>query len=153
MLGFLGEHILWTLKSSSELSSSSWHRGAPQPGRPGRVRFLHQGRTEPLPCPRPAGRLPAERIHRPPHAFSRWKCPGAAAVLPDPGGAAVQPGEQQEDVGPVSHTVSVMASVWPTAGVSLWRTHNMHVVETLPKYKFSWDIMYIKTITVPLKVQ
>lgn len=77
-------------------------RGAPEPGGAGGVCLLHPGRTVQVPGPLPAGRLPAARLRRSPHAFPRRRRSRAGAVLPDPGGAAAQPGEQQEDRDPVS---------------------------------------------------
>lgn len=81
---------------------SSPTRGAPEPGGAGGLCVLHQGRAPLVSSPVPAGRLPAAGLLRPPHALPGRGRAGAGAVLPDPGGAAGQPGEQQKDLDPVS---------------------------------------------------
>lgn len=93
-----------SLEENRECLRSSPTRGAPEPGGAGGLCILQQGRAPPVPSSLPPGRLPAARLPRPPHAVPGRGRPRAGAVLPDPGGAADQPGEQQEDGDPVSYS-------------------------------------------------
>lgn len=58
-----------------------------------------------VPSPLPVGRLPAAGLRCPPQALPGRGRAGAGAVLPDPGGAADQPGEPQKDLDPVSSVI------------------------------------------------
>ncbi|XP_053700411.1 cyclin-dependent kinase inhibitor 3 isoform X3 [Synchiropus splendidus] len=94
-------NISWLQVQGHPQEPPERRRGAAEPGGAGRLRLLHQRGAEQVPRALAAGHLRAPGLRRAPLPLPGRRRPRAAAVQPDPGGAAGLPAEEQEDRAPL----------------------------------------------------